>query len=358
MSRCLFIGSNGAGLGHVTRLLAIARRLPDVEIIFGTMSKAIPLLAQAGYVTEYIPTVRALDIEGRTWNAYLEQRVQGLLRQYEPDLLAFDGTMPYAGLVRALRSAPDVRKVWVRRAMWRPSYGRTALERRSEFDLVIEPGEVATDLDIGATFLQRDGATRVGPILSHDSDELLERDVARHELGLPLEATIGLVLLGAGNINDLGSPTQVIVEAFRETGVRTVVAESPISERSIHLPADVEEVRLYPIAPYYRAFDLAVSASGYNSFHELIAHGVPTLFVPNLETKLDDQWARAEFASETGAGLAVVNVDPEEVGPEIRRLADPAVRAELRAVCASVWPGNGAEDAATAIRQLLTAGGA
>ena len=39
--------------------------------------------------------------------------------------------------------------------------------------------------------------------------------------------------------------------------------------------------------------DAAFSAAGYNSFHELIAFAVPTVFVPNEYAIVDDQGARA-----------------------------------------------------------------
>ena len=55
-------------------------------------------------------------------------------------------------------------------------------------------------------------------------------------------------------------------------------------------------VREFPAFPSVPAFDLAVSASGYNSFHELLRFGIPTLFIPNQDTALDDQRGRARFA--------------------------------------------------------------
>ena len=63
---------------------------------------------------------------------------------------------------------------------------------------------------------------------------------------------------------------------------------------------DVHVVHEFPFSRRFRAFDLAVSASGYNSFHELLRFGIPTLFIPNRNTALDDQRARARFAADTG----------------------------------------------------------
>jgi UDP-N-acetylglucosamine:LPS N-acetylglucosamine transferase len=58
----------------------------------------------------------------------------------------------------------------------------------------------------------------------------------------------------------------------------------------------------FPISRAIAAFDFSVSAAGYNTFHEVIAQGLPTIFVPNRHPSMDDQGARAEFAQDHGAG--------------------------------------------------------
>ena len=55
MSRILFTTSNGTGLGHLTRSMAIARRLPDgVEPLFLTLSAAAPVVEEMGFPVEYV----------------------------------------------------------------------------------------------------------------------------------------------------------------------------------------------------------------------------------------------------------------------------------------------------------------
>ncbi len=54
---------------------------------------------------------------------------------------------------------------------------------------------------------------------------------------------------------------------------------------------------VYPLSRYLRAFDAAVVAAGYNSYHEMVMAGVPAAYVPNLATTTDDQLARAEHAA-------------------------------------------------------------
>jgi UDP-N-acetylglucosamine:LPS N-acetylglucosamine transferase len=105
-------------------------------------------------------------------------------------------------------------------------------------------------------------------------------------------------------------------------------------------------VRVYPISRYLRGFDLVVSASGYNSFHELIAFGIPAVFVPNRETALDDQVSRARFAAAAGAALIVEDPDGDDLDRVLARAVRADVRDALSSRCAEVAPGNGAADAA------------
>ena len=62
-------------------------------------------------------------------------------------------------------------------------------------------------------------------------------------------------------------------------------------------------VRDYPNALYALAFDASVQAGGYNSYQEMRMFGIPTLFIPNMDTGMDDQVARCKIAEEEGWGL-------------------------------------------------------
>jgi UDP:flavonoid glycosyltransferase YjiC (YdhE family) len=127
-----------------------------------------------------------------------------------------------------------------------------------------------------------------------------------------------LLQLGAGNINDVGSLVGMVTERLlRGTGLQVCVTRSIIAGESAGLAGEVHTIRgVYPLARYFAAFDLAVAAAGYNTFHELLAAGLPTLFVPNHETAADDQAARSRYAQEAGVAFDVPDPTPE---PSTRR---------------------------------------
>jgi UDP-N-acetylglucosamine:LPS N-acetylglucosamine transferase len=359
----MLCSSNGGGLGHLTRLMAIARRLPpSTDAVFVTMSDALRLVVSEGFAAEYIPTARSLGANSRAWHRYLRQRMDRLVDRYQPDVLVFDGVMPYRGLLDSW-AATDRRTVWLRRAMWRSaSFAPSPLQEvTGTFDVVLEPGDIATANDFGATIAHVRGVRRMRPIIHLDERELLPRREARAALGLDQDRPAALVSLGAGNINDVDVIIRRVADRLQAVSdVVPVIMRSPIALRRGRGPARLGDsavpVRsVYPVSRYVRAFDVAFSAAGYNTFHELIAFAVPTVFVPNEHAIVDDQGARARFAEWAGAALTASEWSADELHRRIDAVLEPRVRAHLATRCRQLFPGNGAADAAALLAGLATA---
>ena len=66
----VLVSSNGAGLGHLTRLEAITRRLRGSSVIY-TLSKGYHKLGKRAEDLVYFPSARTLDLNPRTWNTLL-----------------------------------------------------------------------------------------------------------------------------------------------------------------------------------------------------------------------------------------------------------------------------------------------
>lgn len=351
-ARVMFVSSNGAGMGHLTRLLAMATRATDaVEPVFFSLSQAVPVVDAYGFAWEYCPSRGDLDLTTSEWNPFFEKRFRDVVATHRPDALVFDGTWPYRGMLAAKPSFPDLLYVWSRRGMWRAGTDTSQLANAPLFDLIVEPGEYAAEYDRGPTAGRTD-AVRVGPITLVDRGEMVGRDEARQVLGVPTDARALLITLGAGNINDTSSALDVVADAAIRHGWQVVATKAPIARRGKPPRTDIRTSSVYPLARYLRGFDAAVSASGYNSFHELIMAGVPTAFVPNLETMTDDQGARATFAEVSGTGVSLDEVTTQTVENALGRLADPAFRAGV-AERAAAMESNGAGAAMAAVEDLL-----
>ncbi len=91
------------------------------------------------------------------------------------------------------------------------------------------------------------------------------------------------------------------------------------SRIEIDLP-NVHIIRDYPNSQYFNGFDAVVQAGGYNSFHETRAFGLPALFYPNMETGMDDQFARCKLAEEEGWGYVVKERTQDSIREGVKKL--------------------------------------
>jgi hypothetical protein len=336
--------------------MAIARRLdPGIEPLFFTLSAAAPVVREQGFPVEYMGSY---DTPGAgshlEWSRRLRGRVAGLLNERRPSVLMFDGAHPYPAAIRAMHDVPGLTTVWSRRALWQPGRGRPILALAAAFDLVLEPGELAADEDAGLTARRRDEAVRIDPITYCDPSELLSRTDAEQAVGLEPGRVNALVALGQGPEVD-AAVRRCLERLAGRPDVQVAALESSISSR-LAVPDGVLLLRdTYPVSRYYRAFDFAVSAAGYNAYHELIRFAVPSVFVP-MTRELDDQAARARHAEHAGIGLACEGPGSERLEDLVEQLLDPERRERMSACARGLGLANGAEEAAGLLSRLAAGG--
>jgi Glycosyltransferase family 28 C-terminal domain len=352
--RVLFVTSNGVGIGHLTRMLAVARRCPEpLQPVFLTLSRAVRIVRDQGFLAEYLPFHGQLGCDIQHWNKFLRKEIDELIAFYDPAVLVFDGNVPYHGLVDALRDNPDLLSIWCRRGMWQPGLGKEAISREKHFDAVVEPGDLAGALDRGLTAQSRSRTRVIDPIRLLDAGDLLSRDEARAALGIDSRRPTVLLQLGSGNNYDYATLRRTAIALLRERYDADVqVAEWPIADQPVEHPDGIGILKEYPLSRYLRAFDLVISAAGYNSFHELLLAGVPAIFVPNEHPQQDDQLARARFAEHQGVGACVRVREIYRLSACIERLLQPDERRRIAERCAALDQSNGAIELASFIEEM------
>ena len=144
----------------------------------------------------------------------------------------------------------------------------------------------------------------VNPITLISPSEMLSKEQARSLLSIPKDVKVVYVQLGAGRINDITSIVRIVIdELLLDKNTHVVLGESMLGERT-NLSIDrLHTIRDYPNAMYLKAFDYTVQAGGYNSFHEMRSIRIPTLFIPNTNTGMDDQTKRVMLSVEEGWGI-------------------------------------------------------
>jgi UDP:flavonoid glycosyltransferase YjiC (YdhE family) len=351
--RAMFVTINGVGMGHLTRMLAIAKRCPsNIEPVFVTMSQGLKVIREQGYLAEFIPSRQYLNCDIGQWNRFLRDELNEMISFYDPAVVVFDGNVPYQGLVEAIKDNPDPWFIWSRRGMWR-ARSQHIIDREENFDVVIEPGDLAGADDHGITTHHRERTFDVAPVRLLDNEQLLSREAARAELGLDPEKTVLLIQLGSRNNFDFQSiHNAALAHISDRQDVQVAFGEWLISDKPVDLPDAVVRMPGYPFARYFNAFDAAISAVGYNSFHELLFAGIPTILVPNEATEQDNQIARSLYADRHGLAICVRTKDVYRLTAAIDRLLNPDERERIRSKLLDLDQTNGAVQAATLINEM------
>jgi UDP:flavonoid glycosyltransferase YjiC (YdhE family) len=345
---------NGVGLGHVVRQLAVSRELSKThDVVFCSLSQAIDVIARYGYPVEYLPSHVYSGVNYADWHGWARSQLEQMIDFYDVGTVVLDGSVPYLGLLEAVAPRDDLRLAWIRRPMW-PAGPESALRLAQQkfFDLIIEPEEAAGEMDTGPTVEHRERALCVEPIRLFDKPQLLPRREAAVALGLDPTRPAVLIQLGSGTNRDIVELTDRIVSQARSReGLQVMIAEWLNANERLDLWPDVPCLQGFPYSRYYNAFDFSFSAAGYNSFHEILAYGLPTAFIVNPREYMDGQDVRAAYAAHRGAGLAC-NGTPLEVAAAFERLMDPGVRKTMRQAMRKLVRPNGAPKAAQAIARL------
>lgn len=354
--RALFVPSNGVGLGHVSRMLAVARRAGGrFEPIFATLAQAVPLIENFGFHCDYIPSLSDTHADPTVWDNWLRTELSRMVHGYDVDMLVFDGNNPTNGLVSAALSQPPCKLAWIRRGMGKQTPSPW-LENARFFDLILEPGELAADRDTGPTARRRHEARAVGPIRLLDEHELLPRDAAAAALEIDPARPAVLIQLGSGSHRDVIALVDAAVKALRGfDGVQIVVAEWENAAGPMSLWPGTRVVGGFPLSRYFKAFDFSIAAAGYNTVHEAIEFGLPCVFLANTHGAIDDQAARAGFAQDAGAAIALPEDELFQLPAVCEVMLNPRAQEVMRGRCAALRSDNGATAAADALASLIGA---
>ena len=317
---------NGVGLGHVTRMMAIGKALNrkrQFRVVFWCFSRAAAIVQAAGFEVILRQTAVHLNAHPPDWRRWETLEFAKTLRAIKPDLVAYDGAAFDPFVLNAMRTPGCGRSgvLWVRRGMMRPETDKSVLDPEQYSDLVLEPGDLAVEVDVGPTRTEKaefQGFCKsyvAPPITLKPYLPAYSRREALKRLGLG-RGRYCLVSLGGafGNWDEL---LWTLKEHAGRNRVTLIWAQSPLSPP----PDDSGDTiirQFYPLSPYLEAFSGVISATGYNSFHELMmGYSGPVMLAPTNLERLDDQIARAGYAGQKGWADVLHPNRPEEHGEMI-----------------------------------------
>lgn len=351
----LFFPTNGVGFGHFARCYAIAERIrredPDVELVFLTTMPTLHYLTDIGALAYHLPgRYRYADISPAEWNSMFSDLFLSVLEQHRPKAFLFDGAYPYKGMTEVLKQLDGVSRYWLRRAGENRSAKPLPEGRISAFDFVVRPGdsvhvEAMNEVDSLTKLVRCD------PILLSDQHNTYPRGSLRKRLGIPEEAVLAYVQLGAGKINEISDELSNSLDAIAShPSAYVVYGESVIGERRVFDHPRIRTLRDFPNSRYFADVDFAILAGGYNSYHEAVQFSIPTIMFPNLKTKRDDQSARVQAAGDLGCMIVLKDRTKKSITAAVDRIMDQQVRNDMRSSFEKMEVRNGAQSVADLIR--------
>lgn len=346
-ARTVFVPTNGIGLGHARRCLLIAEAIgAAAECAFAAFPSCVGLIRGNGF--NCLPLVQKSP-------DHPEEHANDLLtylrlhRTLGPgDRLVFDGGFVFDSIGRVIVEH-GLDATWIRRGLWQPGHAvSAALDRERLFRRVILPGEAFGELNAGPA--PGPSAHPVGPIVQRlPGLDAAERDARRaalaERLGLGFNRLV-VTMLGGGVAADRTAQMQALAALLEPRGDclhLIVVWPGAVVAPGLHGWRNTRVVQTRQALSLCQVADLTISAAGYNSFHELLYHALPAIFVPQMAGFMDDQERRARAASERGLAATVLAHELLLMEREVAAFLDAGKSDSVRAALAAATlpePGN------------------
>ena len=350
--------TNGVGFGHFTRLLSVSKAIKkidsEVEIVFFTTMSTLHLCKSEGIISYRIPGRKEFEnLDAAEWNALTEEMLSTIFSAHRPMIFLFDGAFPYRGMLNSINGRNDIKRIWLKRGTMKKGATNIPRDSLEHFDHIIRPQDSVKSL-ISDEFPSDLDIVQCNPIILLERNELFSREISRSRLGISQHLTVVYIQLGAGNINQIGKIIEQCIQILQKVkNVHVVIGESIIGKQVEISGSRVQILRDYPNSLYFNGFDFAIIAGGYNSYHEAIYHALPSICIPNTNTGMDDQLARANVAGRNKSMLVLDEPVMADLEESIAKMLDPEFRSQLKAKCAEDSQSNGAEDSAKFILKMI-----
>ena len=325
--KVLFYAINGIGMGHLTRQYAIARELDSLlralgqpaDIRFLTSSEAPGLVQEfPAYKLPSRTLFQSRRLSG--FEADCKLMISSLMAGFRPDILVMDtqagGSFGEFAFVRDFASL----RVFIDRH--RDQSGETGarhLQQLLLYELVLVPDrhERRADYSLPQDFQGR--RSFIGPVTLFRGG--LDPGQLRAEFGWDAGSRVAYVSAGGGGDPLAAGQMDFLVSQMLERGYHVLAGYGPLYRGRRQYGQRVVPLTEMNVSTYFPGLDLAVSAAGYNSYQELLAASVPTLFYAQPK-QLDQQQRRIRIGLEQGWHGELSELSPAALDAGLAWLAD------------------------------------
>lgn len=318
--RIVFYAVNGIGLGHLTRLKAIADELwalvpalggsPDFYFI--TTSDASDVAGR--YPVFKLPSKTSIRASGNHREAYVasaKMMVSNILSHLRPDILVMD-TIPEGSFHEFLFIRDFARKtVFINRQRNRErAVSKSQQLHMGLYDLILIPDDATAAPDYPMNPGLKNRCCFTGRIHGFKPELAWHRDQVRAYFGVGDSQMLIYVSSGGGGDPQAEQEIERLLVALADDPQNFILAGyGPLYRgRKLYRPnlvpmVDPEVSRFFP------GLDAAVSAAGYNTYEELLAAGVPSLFYAQAKG-IDVQAERTANGKAAGLHGELSGFDP------------------------------------------------
>ncbi len=349
----IFMVTNGAGIGHLTRALAIAKKLnkidSNIEPIFLTTFVATEIIRKSGFMFFYIPhkTLLPSSVDTDKWVNMLKDNLEMIINIYSPKAIIFEGSYPCGAILSNLKMYPQVKSVWIKRES-NKSDPECLKEIEKVFDIIIVPKEAGKAYDMQEINIGNKVFT--SPIVLLSPEDAKGREEVRNIYEVRKNEILFYIQLEIkDDVNMEYMQTRIINILLQKRNIKILMSNA-VEEKDIYINNPrIQTVEEYSKSNYFSGIDFAITNSSYTIYHDLVQFRVPTLFIPNQKTVIDDELKRAMYLEKKGAGLCFKN--RRDLESQIMELTE--CNQELKKELNKLEEANGAMEAANYIINVL-----
>ncbi len=326
--KVLFYAINGIGLGHLNKMMLVAREIremrPDWSILFITNSEYAEWLFRNGY--QYIklplndkdlsiaPSQKIIPLH------YYNQFAMSALDFYMPDVIVYDAAFP--GDVAAYANSIGIKNVFVMRKD-KDSHLLSVLSWKllDKFDYICMPYSKKEFLELGATpkilgALKKRNVQFIGPLV-----RLPTKAKKTEKNGLTI-----VVAAGGGGWHDAEELLRSAYDACKKLltqhpSISCRIFTGPLFSGSIQ--SDDSRIGVEKFSDDFleilRNADIVVSQAGYSSCNEIVMAKTPAILFPGFRLN-EDTLARARRLEEKG--IAITTEKPKEIYQKLNQVLE------------------------------------
>lgn len=364
-AKILFYAINGTGLGHLNRMLVLARTARELLQCQGLAADfRILTTSEADHLAWDFPTyklpsktvVGESEAHSRDFAAQAKLLIGNLTAGFRPDILVMD-TLPQ-GSYQEFLFIKDYAKATVfvdRHKDLRVRRGATHAATLALYDLILAPDDPERQAEYPIPGNMEERRIFTGAIHGFDPQRAMTRAQVRSYFGVEADQLLVYVSAGGGGDSQAIAQMETLVARTAADPKRFVLAGyGPLYRgprcygRNIVALTEADAWRFFP------GLDFALCSAGYNSWQELLAAQVPAAFFAQNKG-MDRQDLRIEQGLQGGWHLALPSIQPSDVDKVLHLLDDPATRISLGERLALRPWSQGALRGAVALLQLHAA---